>query len=345
MRTMASSRPCAVKVVPQSAIASREDAVAILGLLTSILTITLRAGTSLIYATIGETYTERSGILNLGVEGMMLTGAVTGFAVAYYSGSVWLGVLAAMVMGAALAAIHAFLTVTMRANQVVSGLSITLFGTGLASFMGERLGPASNNYNLVGMVGPRFSPVVIVGLSEVPVIGAFFRQDLLTYLLFLLVPLAWFYLYRTRSGLNLRAVGESPQTADAMGINVIKTRYLYTIFGGILVGLGGAHLSLAYAPGWSENITGGRGWIVIALVIFSMWNPARAVLGAVLFGGINAVQFRLQAGGTTIPSAYLNMLPYLVTILVLVVITWWETLSHRIGAPAALGEPYMREEK
>ncbi len=318
---------------------------AFLTLITSILTITLRAGTSLIYGTVGEIYTERSGILNLGVEGMMLTGAVTGFATAYYTGSVWLGLLTAMVAGAALATIHAFLTVTMRANQVVSGLSITLFGTGLASFLGERLGPVSNNRNLVGLVGPRFSPIEIPVLSQIPVVGALFRQDLLTYFLFLLVPLAWFYLYRTRNGLNLRAVGESPQTADAMGINVAKTRYLYTILGGSLVGLGGAHLSLAYAPGWSQNITGGRGWIVIALVIFAMWNPIRAVLGAVLFGGINAVQFRLQAGGTTIPSAYLNMLPYIATIVVLVAMTWWERLSHRVGAPAALGEPYMREGK
>lgn len=317
----------------------------VLQLLTSILTITLRAGTSLIYSTIGETYTERAGILNLGVEGMMLCGAVSAFATAYYSGSVWLGLLVAVLMGATLAAIHAFLTVTMRANQVVSGLSITLFGTGLSSFLGERLGPESNNFNLVGMVGPRFSPIEIPVLSQIPLVGAFFKQDLLTYLLFILVPLAWYYLYKTRNGLNLRAVGENPETADAMGINVIRTRYIYTILGGGLVGFGGAHLSLAYAPGWTENITGGRGWIVIALVIFAMWNPARAVLGAMLFGGINAVQFRLQAGGTTIPSAYLNMLPYLATILVLIAMTWWESLSHRVGAPAALGTPYMREEK
>ncbi|MBN1246380.1 MAG: ABC transporter permease [Anaerolineae bacterium] len=316
-----------------------------LSLLTSIITITLRAGTSLIYSTLGETYTERSGILNLGVEGMMLTGAVSAFATAYYTESVWLGLLVAVLMGALLATIHAFLTVTMRANQVVSGLSITLFGTGLASFLGERLGPASNNYNLVGMVGPKFSPIAIPVLSQIPLVGAFFKQDLITYGLFILVPLAWYYLYKTRNGLNLRAVGENPQTADAMGINVIRTRYIYTILGGALVGFGGAHLSLAYAPGWTENITGGRGWIVIALVIFAMWNPARAVLGAMLFGGINAVQFRLQAGGTTIPSAYLNMLPYIATILVLVAMTWWETLSHRVGAPAALGTPYMREEK
>jgi simple sugar transport system permease protein len=317
----------------------------IFALLTSILTITLRAGTSLIYATVGETYTERSGILNLGVEGMMLSSAVAAFATAYYSESAWLGLLAAALMGGTLAAVHAFLTVTMRANQVVSGLSITLFGTGFASFLGERLGPPSNNYNLVGLVGPRFWAVELPVLSEVPVLGAFFKQDLLTYFLFLMVPAAWYYLYRTRNGLNLRAVGESPQTADAMGINVTRTRYAYTLLGGVLVGLGGAHLSLAYLGGWAENLTGGRGWIVIALVIFSMWNPARAVLGAVLFGGLSAVQFRLQAEGIVIPVAYLKMLPYLATVLILVAMTWWEALSHRIGAPAALGQPYIREEK
>ncbi len=316
-----------------------------IALLTSVLAITLRAGTSLIYATVGEIYTERSGILNLGLEGMMLMGAVLSFATAYYTGSTWLGVLVALLVGALLAAIHAFLTVTMRANQVVSGLSITLFGSGLASFLGQRLGPESNGYYLVGKVGPRFTPYVVPFLSDIPVVGALFKQDILTYLLYILIPLAWFYLYKTRNGLNLRAVGENPQTADAMGIDVIRVRYLYTILGGMLVSLGGAHLSLAYTPGWSENITGGRGWIVIALVIFAMWNPARAVLGAILFGGINAVQFRLQAAGTNIPSAYLNMLPYLATIAILIVMTWWETLSKRIGAPAALGTAYMREEK
>jgi simple sugar transport system permease protein len=159
------------------------------------------------------------------------------------------------------------------------------------------------------------------------------------------VPISWYYLFKTRNGLNLRAVGENPQTADAMGINVGKVRYLYTVIGGMLVGIGGAHLSLSYAPGWTENITGGRGWIVIALVIFSMWNPARAIWGAVIFGGINAVQFRLQASGTTIPASYLNMLPYLTTIIVLVILTWWEALSKRVGAPSALAKSYMREDK
>ena len=316
-----------------------------LSLLTSILTITLRAGTSLMYATVGEIYTERSGVLNLGLEGMMLMSAVSAFAMTYYTGSPWLGVLVAALVGGALAAIHAFLTVTMRANQVVSGLSITLFGSGMASFLGQRLGPASNNGYLVGLTGPRFSVIEIPLLKHLPILGALFKQDLLTYCIYILMPLAWFYLYKTRNGLNLRAVGESPQTADAMGISVGKVRYAYTVLGGMLVGLGGAHLSLAYTPGWAENITGGRGWIVIALVIFAMWNPARAILGAVVFGGINAVQFRLQAAGTTLAPAFLNMLPYLTTIFVLIVMTWWETLNKRIGAPAALGIAYIREDK
>lgn len=314
-------------------------------LFSSILAITLRAGTSLVYATLGEIYTENSGVLNLGLEGMMLLSAVGGFATAYYSNSVWLGFLVAMLIGGLLGAIHAFLSVTMRANQVVSGLSITLFGSGLASYLGQRLGPASNNNYLAGLNGPKLQAISIPVMSEIPIIGAMFNQDLLTYGIYLLVPLAWFYLYRTRNGLNLRSVGENPQTADAMGINVTRTRYLYTIFGGMLVGLGGAHLSLSYTPGWSENITGGRGWIVIALVIFAMWNPGRAFLGALLFGGINAVQFRLQASGTNIPAPFLNMLPYIMTVVVLVVMTYWEALRKRIGAPAALGTAYIREDK
>jgi simple sugar transport system permease protein len=314
-------------------------------LVTSLLAITLRAGISLIYATIGEIYTERSGILNLGVEGMMLMSAVTSFATVYYTGSLFWAILMAMLVGGTLAAVHAFLSITMRANQVVSGLSITLFGSGMASFLGQRLGPESNSGYLVGLVGAKFEPLAIPGLSRLPLLGAVFNQDVLAYMVYLLLPLAWFYLFKTRNGLNLRAVGENPQTADAMGINVAKVRYAYTIIGGMLVGVGGAHLSLAYAPGWTENITGGRGWIVIALVIFSMWNPARAVWGAILFGGINAIQFRLQASGTTIPASFLNMLPYLATIFVLVVLTWWEALSKRVGAPSALAKSYMREEK
>jgi simple sugar transport system permease protein len=313
-------------------------------LFVSILTIAIRAGASLVYATIGEIFTERSGILNLGVEGMMIMGAVAGFAAAFHTGSVWAGVLMAMLVGGLLALIHAFLTITLRADQTVSGLALTIFGAGLASFLGQRVGPGGTP--LVGQVGPRFSRIPVPGLIELPLIGdTLFNQDVLVYALYVGVPLAWYFLYKTRPGLHLRATGESPQTADAMGVNVVALRYLYTMVGGMLVGLGGAHLSLAYTPGWTENLTGGRGWIAIALVIFATWDPLRAVVGALLFGGVNAVQFRLQASGTTIPAAFLNMLPYTFTIIVLVLITWWEAFRKRVGAPAALGQPYMREER
>lgn len=315
-----------------------------LALLVSILTVTVQAGTSLVFATIGEIFTERSGILNLGLEGIMIMGAVTAFAAVYHTESLLAGVLVAILIGGLLASIHALLSISLRADQVVSGLALTLFGVGLASFLGQRLGPEGRP--LVGEVGPKFTKVAIPILSKIPYLGeALFRQDPLVYLMYLLVPIAAYYIYKTRPGLHLRAVGENPATADAMGINVPRTRYAYTILGGMLIGLGGAHLSLAYTPGWTENLTGGRGWIAIALVIFATWDPWRAVVGAVLFGGVNAIQFRLQAAGTTIPAAFLGMLPYLFTVVVLVIITWWEAFRKRVGAPAALGLPYVREER
>ncbi len=315
-----------------------------LALLVSILTVTIQAGTSLVFATLGEIFTERAGILNLGLEGIMIMGAMSAFAAAYHAETLAAGIAVAMLVGGLLAAIHAFLTITFRTDQVVTGLALTLFGTGLASFLGQRLGPGGKP--LVGEVGPKFTKVAIPLLSEIPVLGkALFQQDPLVYAMYLVVPAAAFYIYKTRPGLHLRAVGENPATADAMGVNVSRTRYVYTIFGGMLIGLGGAHLSLAYTPGWTENLTGGRGWIAIALVIFATWDPWRAVVGAVLFGAVNAIQFRLQAAGTTLPAAFLGMLPYLFTIVVLVLITWLEAFRKRVGAPAALGLPYVREER
>ena len=313
-------------------------------MIVSLLVITIRAGASLLYATLGEIYTERAGILNLGVEGVMMMGAATAFAAGYHSGSAWLGLLAAVVMGIVLGLVHAFLTVTMRADQVVSGLAMTIFGTGLASFMGQRLGPGGTT--MVGLQGPKFQRFLLPLLGDIPILGpSVFNQDILVYLLYLLAPALWYFMYKTQFGLHLRAVGEKPTAADAMGISVTVTRYAYTIFGAMLMSTAGAHLSLGYLQGWADNITGGRGWIAIALVIFATWDPLRAVIGAMLFGGINAIQFRMQAAGTTIPAALLNMMPYIFTILVLVVITWWEAFSKRIGAPAALGLPYVREER
>lgn len=315
-----------------------------MSLVESILSIAVFAGTSLIFATIGEIFTERAGVLNLGLEGMMMMGAVAGFAVAYRTDNAYLGVLAGMGVGAALALIHALATITLRTDQVVAGLALTIGGTGLASFLGQKLGPSGGP--LVGLVGPRFVDVPVPGLSSIPVVGeALFDQDQLVYAMYLLVPLAWWFLYKTRPGLHLRAVGENPQATDALGVNVFRTRYLATVMGGALVGLGGAHLSLAYTPGWTENLTGGRGWIAIALVIFATWNPARAVLGALLFGGVNAIQFRLQAEGTTISANLLNMTPYILTVVVLVAVTYLEAFRTKVGAPAALGLPYNREER
>jgi len=313
-------------------------------LIVSILIITIRAGASLLYATLGEIYTERAGILNLGVEGTMMIGAATAFSVSYHAQSAWLGLLAAILIGALMSLIHAFLTITMRADQVVSGLALTIFGTGMASFMGQRLGPGGTT--MVGLQAPAFERILLPVLGEIPILGpSFFNQDLLAYILYFLLPILWFFLYKTQPGLNLRAVGEKPQAADAMGVNVARVRYMATIFGGALMGMAGAHLSLGYLQGWADNITGGRGWIAIALVIFATWNPTRALIGALLFGGINAIQFRMQAAGTTIPASFLNMMPYLFTIVVLVLITWGESMRYRIGAPAALGTPYAREEK
>ncbi len=316
-----------------------------LALIVSILAVTIQAGTSLVFASVGEIFTERAGILNLGLEGILIMGAVTAFATGYHTGSLLAAILVAMVVGGLLATIHAFLTVTLRADQVVSGLALTLFGIGLSSFLGQRLGPDGGP--LVGLVGPKFSRFPIPLLSDIPLIGpALFNQDPLVYLMYIGVPVAAYILYRTRTGLHLRAVGEDPATADAMGISVTQVRYLSTIAGGVLMGLGGAHLSLAYTPGWTENLTGGRGWIAIALVIFATWDPWRAVLGALIFGGVNAIQFRLQAaGGSVIPAAVLAMLPYLLTIAVLTLITVYENVSRRLGAPAALGLPYVRGER
>ena len=315
-----------------------------IALIVSILAVAIQAGTSLVYASVGEIFTERSGILNLGVEGIMIMGAVTAFAAGYHTGSLAIALAVAVLVGGALALIHAFLTVSLRADQVVSGLALTIFGTGLASFLGQRLGP--NGGPLVGLIGPRFRPTPIPVLSDIPIIGnALFNQDVLVYAMYILVPVAAFYIFRTRPGLHLRAVGENPGTADALGIGVYRSRYLYTVFGGMLIALGGAHLSLAYTPGWTEGLTGGRGWIAIALVIFALWNPYRALLGALLFGGVNAIQFRLQAAGTTIPAPFLNMLPYIFTIFVLTIVTIYESVSKRIGAPAALGLPYVRGER
>jgi len=302
-----------------------------------ILSIAIQSSVAVLFATLGEVFTERSGILNLGVEGMMLMGALSGFAATFYSHSLLLGILTALVVGGLLAMIHGFFTITLRANQVVCGLALAILGIGLSSFLGRPI---------IGRVAERFVPLPIPVLKEIPILGpVLFNQSALVYVGYILVPLSWFFLYHTRPGLNLRAVGENPAAADTSGIGVVPLRYLWTIFGGMLAGLGGAYLSLCYTPGWKENMTSGQGWIAIAMVIFALWNPFRAVLGALLFGGVNALQFYFEARQIDlVPSYILRMLPYLFTIVILVIITRRKNVRKRVGAPASLGLPFQREE-
>ena len=293
------------------------------------------AGTPLLFGTLGEVTAERSGVLNLGVEGMMIVGAVTAFGVTRSTGNIWLGIAAAALAGGMLALVHAFASITLRVNQVVSGLALTMLGLGLSGLVGKRY---------IGMPPrTRFAPLAIPGLSDVPVLGPLLsRHDPLVYVAVALVPVLWFMMYKTRWGITLRSVGESPATADALGVNVFAVRYLAVVVGGLLAGVGGAYLSVVYTTAWIEGMTAGAGWIVIALTIFAMWDPGRALLGAYLFGGVRVLQYRLQPLG--ISPNLLNMLPFVFTILVLMLSTG-EAMRRRIGAPAALMQPYSREER
>ena len=305
-------------------------------LIISILAASITAGTPILFAALGELIAERSGVMNLGVDGMMLVGAVTGFMVAVNFGNPWLGVGIALVSGALLALIHAYLTVTLRANQVVSGLALTLFGTGLSDYLGKAY---------VGMRAEQtFGKMAIPFLSDIPIIGpVVFKQDMLVYVSYILVILTAFFLYKTRAGLFLRALGENPAAVDSVGVNVFRLRYLYVAIGGALAGLGGAYLSLAYAPCWLENMTAGRGWIAVALVIFAIWDPWRALAGSYLFGGVDAMGFHLQVIGLPISVFILNMLPYVFSILVLILVLIRK--GGRLASPQALGVPYDREER
>jgi len=303
----------------------------------AVLTASITAGTPLLYAALGELLAQRSGVLNLGVEGMMLVGAVTGFMTTVVTGSPWLGAAAAMLAGGALAFVHAFLSITMRANQVVTGLALTLFGTGLSSLIGRPF---------IGVPLPAtFADISVPLLSQIPWLGqVFFMHDPLVYVTYFLVPLVWVFLYWTRPGMNVQAVGEDPAAADAVGINVNLVRYVCVVVGGMLAGLGGAYLTLALAPVWLDGMTAGRGWIAIALVIFAVWNPLRAMAGAYLFGGVAALGFRIQIIGLPISAFVLQMMPYIFTIIVLIFVTYQGRVK-RLGAPGALGLHFDREER
>ena len=303
-------------------------------------------GTPLLYAALGELLAERSGVLNLGVEGMMLVGAVMGFwAVQRLHGPTAVvlaaGIATAALAGAAMAAIHAFLVVTLRANQIVSGLALTIFAgaAGLSSYIGNDFELADDPARF------SFEPLNALGLGDLPVLGpVVFEQTWLVYASWLAVAAVAFYLWRTRPGLNVRAVGESPAAADAMGIDVTRYRYLHTVAGGALAGIGGACFSLALTPQWVDGLTAGAGWIAIALVIFAFWRPDLCLVGAYVFGGLSALPLILQARGVTIAPQLFQALPYVMTILVLVLVSTG-TARRRLGAPAALGIPYVREER
>jgi len=312
----------------------------------SIIMTAILYGTPLVFAGIGELLTERSGVLNLGVEGMLLIGAVMAFLVSQrMPGPGWLvllaAVLVAMAASAVMASIHAFVTITLRANQIVSGLSLTIFAgvIGLSSYIAEdnRIGGKAGKH--------QFADLNVFGLKNLPVIGPIlFHQSAMIYLSWLVVIGAVVYLYRTRTGLYLRSVGESPQAADAMGINVTRYRYAHTLLGGALAGAGGAVFTLQIATNWIDGLTAGAGWIAIALVIFSLWRPELLILGAYMFGAFTSVGFDLQARGiTSIPSEFWSSLPYLMTVLALVLVSVG-SVRRRLGTPAALGIPYMREE-
>src|SRR6056297_2709191 len=297
---------------------------------------TVRAGTPILFATLGAILNERAGIINLGIEGLMLIGALAGFAGTHASGSLLVGVLAAFTAALAAGSVHALITVQLRGNQIVSGLALTMFGTGVTALFGR---------GLIGETIVGFERLAIPGLAGLPGIGkAFFNQDLLVYTSFLLVVGLGFFFYRTRWGLALRTVGENPAAADTCGVQVQLTRFLAVAVGSGIVGIGGAYLSLAITPMWIENMSAGRGWIAVALVIFASWSSYRALAGAYLFGGITAMQLRFQAMGTTVSAHILQMLPYFFTILVLLI----STIRLQKGAaqqPGSLGQPYDREDR
>ncbi len=303
--------------------------------LITILYAAIASGTIILYATIGEIITERSGILNLGVEGIMLMGAFFGFYLAYTTESLILAILGAALIGGAMGLIHAFMTITLQANQVVSGLALTMFGTGASAFFG------------VSMVGKTlkasFEAIPIPILNKIPILGeVLFNHNILVYFAFILPVIVWFVFNRTKWGLALRSSGEEPLSSEIMGIKVIKVRYIATIVGGIFIGISGAYLSVGYSRLWVEGMTAGKGWITIALVIFANWNPLIAYGGAYLFGGLTQLGLNLQKFNIPFPIILLKSIPYVFTLLFLLFIS---IKGKRSNLPKALGESYFRESR
>jgi simple sugar transport system permease protein len=295
--------------------------------------------TTLILAALGALFTERAGVLNLGIEGILLSSAISSFLVADSSGSIWLGLIVGSLFGALLAGIHAVLSVVLRANQIVAGLALVIFGTGLANFLGK---PAEGK-----TVTTLIKPLSFGPLSDIPFVGPIvFRQDPITYASIVIAVLASLYLFRSRPGLELRATGDDPATVDAQGLSVASIRIRYTLFGGLLVGLGGSWLMLAQSAAWHQAATtNGIGWIALALVVFAGWRPIRLIFGAILFGFTLQLPFTLQAEQITfIPSALMQMLPYLATLIALIALSRPST-RNKLGAPKSLGIPFVRDER
>ena len=302
-------------------------------IIASIMTM-MTAATPLVFAATGELVAEKSGVLNLGVEGMMLIGAVFGFAAVTLTGEPLIGLAAAIVMGALASMIFGVLTLSLLSNQVATGLALTIFGTGLSALVG---------LDYVGKTIEQIRAIHIPVLTDLPVVGRLlFGHDPLVYVSIALLGVTHWFLKHTRWGMILRAVGDSDQSAHAIGYPVIAIRYAAVAFGGAMAGLGGAYLSLVYTPLWAEHMTAGRGWIALALVVFASWRPTRVLLGAVLFGGITILQLNAQAAGLGIPASFMSMLPYIATIVVLVLISR-DSTRIRLNAPACLGKPFRAE--
>ncbi|WP_313060584.1 ABC transporter permease [Agrobacterium cavarae] len=298
----------------------------------AILLTVITAATPLVIAALGELVTERAGVLNLGVEGMIVIGAVCAFAAAHLSGSPYIGILAGIAAGALFSLLFGFLTLTLVTNQVATGLALTILGLGVSGMLGE---------SFVGVPGVKLPNIVFPVLSHIPFIGPIlFRQDLIFYISIALVfGISWF-LFKSRTGLKIRAIGDSHSSAHALGINVIRTRYFAVMFGGACAGLAGAQLSLVYTPQWVENMSAGRGWIALALVVFASWRPWRVLAGGYLFGAVTIGQLHAQAFGIGVPSQLLSALPYVATIVVLIIISH-NRRTTLINTPASLGKPFV----
>ncbi|MDO4939069.1 MAG: ABC transporter permease [Lachnospiraceae bacterium] len=308
-----------------------------MSLITALLAGAIMYAVSVLYAGIGETFTERAGIMNLGIEGIMLMGAVTGCLTALKTQSLALSMLAVMLVGAVFGLVFAFLTVTLQSDQTVCGMAILVFGSALSGYLGKNI--ASTPINL------KFQAVKIPLLGDIPFIGEiFFNQNILVYIMYIILPLSVFYIYKTRWGLKLRALGENPAVLDAAGENVFAMRYAYIIFGTVMMAISGAFVSLAHTNVWQDEMTAGKGWIAFALVAFAAWNPAKLALGALLFGFISNLGSNLQIYLPQIPSEIYAMMPYLVTIIVFIVSTG-SFRNKRTDQPAMLAKPYNREDR